>query len=120
MKAELQAGWEDLGSRREVFRLVGPLAWERVSADDLLRQAQLPPQRSHLIFVEIFQRLDYFSLRKEQELKLGVKRWIISAVATRIKGRDFIISCISINPRIVQKPKYHNKKLEMETPLKYG
>lgn len=50
---------------------IGRLAWEGVSGDDLLGQAQLPPQRSHLIFVKIFQRLDDFSLQKD-------RRWIIS------------------------------------------
>lgn len=102
MKTELRVGWEDLGSRREVFRLVRPLAWERVSRDDLLRQAQLPPQRSHLIFVEVFQRLDDFSLHKKQALKLSTKRRIAPAVATRIEDRDFVASCVSMTPRIVQ------------------
>lgn len=47
----------------------GALAWERVSGDDLLRQAQLPPQRSHFVFMEILQRFDYFPLQDHRETR---------------------------------------------------
>lgn len=45
------------------------LARKRVSGDDLLRQAQLPPQRSDLIFMKILQRFDYFSLQDHEEME---------------------------------------------------
>lgn len=38
------------------------LTRKRMPRDNLLWQAQLSPQRSHLIFMKIFQRFDYFSL----------------------------------------------------------
>lgn len=38
-----------------------------MSGDDLLRQTQLPAQRSDLIFMEIFQWFDDFSLEDHKQ-----------------------------------------------------
>lgn len=50
------------------------LARERVSGDDLLWQAQLSPQRSDLIFMEIFQRFDYFSLEDHKGVESALQQ----------------------------------------------
>lgn len=51
------------------------LARERVSWDNLLWQAQLSPQCSDFIFMEIFQRFDYFSLQDHKRVESALQQW---------------------------------------------
>lgn len=53
---------------------VDVLAGKRVSRDNLFRQTQLPPQRSDLIFMEIFQRFDYFSLEEHKQVESALQQ----------------------------------------------
>lgn len=57
------------------------LARERMPRHNLFWQAKLSPQCSHLIFMEIFQRFDYFSLEdyNRQESAMHSERASVTA-----------------------------------------
>ncbi len=66
------------------------LARERVSGDDLLWQAQLSPQRSDFIFMEIFQWFDYFSLEDHKGVGSALPQRECEASASLLHSCAFL------------------------------